>query len=609
VTALLNNKVRGNFVIKVFDLLTKVTYQMTKLLCYYYDEVHVNKPNFSRPASSEKYIICLGFKGYGEDENEHRMTKLLLHVMNEVEKSSMKKTSKEADEKYLSNVFNILIGEEETDDVRQKLLEINNDHLQMQNDFINKGIHLIHTQKVSDKKEIKMIKEEQIKQAIQWCKNYNMEFRNNLELTEEKTFPGDIVSQRMIKFGLNEKPRLFDHFLESYPHMNFEYMEDLLKSQQKNVDKLIQSEEQMQQFQIKTAFLNPFDINEEYNSKFFTAYEIMNQFPQLSQSNPTIYIHHDASGEVISAVNHYMQSKSDGKFKWFASTQPHDQKTELYEKTSKNWVFKKGKQQLDFTDSEFVKNAKLPEKADLVWMDEEFENESEFECFPSIYGQSLVALNNLKKGGHMILKQWTFFRKISRSFMALMMVLFKEVNIVKPLASPKHSSEIYLVCQDFQSDKLTAKLLKELMNFQSDLLEYVENDDPLKPSGHLPNLMDVNLTEQSEDLFRYYCHYLVILNMIPKIMIDIDINNNPGYSLEKTEQDSLEVLQARQKDVRELPNETAQNKEMEQIYIQIEKLFKSINKKIEKDFNYLTNLKKTWDKANPMSEIKTSQEL
>jgi hypothetical protein len=242
-------------------------------------------------------------------------------------------------------------------------------------------------------------------------------------------------------------------------------------------------------------------------------------------------------------------------------------------------------------------------------MDEEFINESEFENFPSIYGQALVALNNLQKGGHLVLKQWTFFRKISRSFMALMMVLFKNVQLIKPLASPKHSSECYLVCQDFQSTNMTAKLMKELINFQSDLKEYVDNDDPLKPGGHLPNLMDVNLTDELENRFRYQCHYLVILNLIPKILIDIDINNNPIYSLEKTEQDSLEVLQARQKDVKELPDEKAQNKELEVIYIEIEKLFKNINKKIEKDFSYLTNLKKVWDKANPMSEIKTNQEL
>ena len=101
----------------------------------------------------------------------------------------------------------------------------------------------------------------------------------------------------------------------------------------------------------------------------------------------------------------------------------------------------------------------------------------------------------------------------------------------------------------------------------------------------------------------------IILNLIPKILIDLDINENPIYSLEKTEQDTLEVLQARQKNVKELPDEKAQNKELEQIYIEIEKLYKNINKKIEKDFNYLTNLKQIWDKANPMSEIKTSQDL
>ena len=33
------------------------------LLNHYYSEVFITKPDFSRPASSEKYVICLGFKG------------------------------------------------------------------------------------------------------------------------------------------------------------------------------------------------------------------------------------------------------------------------------------------------------------------------------------------------------------------------------------------------------------------------------------------------------------------------------------------------------------------------------------------------------------------
>lgn len=54
----------GNFVIKIFDCFTDETIKLLQLLAFSFDNFEVAKPVLSRPCNSEKYVICLGFKGY-----------------------------------------------------------------------------------------------------------------------------------------------------------------------------------------------------------------------------------------------------------------------------------------------------------------------------------------------------------------------------------------------------------------------------------------------------------------------------------------------------------------------------------------------------------------
>ena len=63
VTALSVQKKGGTFVIKFFDIYTQVTYSLLYLLYTHYKFLYITKPNTSRPANSEKYIICKGFEG------------------------------------------------------------------------------------------------------------------------------------------------------------------------------------------------------------------------------------------------------------------------------------------------------------------------------------------------------------------------------------------------------------------------------------------------------------------------------------------------------------------------------------------------------------------
>lgn len=57
----------GHFVMKVFDLFNADTVRLIALLCELYASVRVHKPNTSRPANSERYVVCSDFVGVSKE--------------------------------------------------------------------------------------------------------------------------------------------------------------------------------------------------------------------------------------------------------------------------------------------------------------------------------------------------------------------------------------------------------------------------------------------------------------------------------------------------------------------------------------------------------------
>ena len=62
-SALAIQAVGGCYIMKIYDILTKPTVQLIYILSLYYEHVNIFKPLSSRPANSEKYLVCTGFKG------------------------------------------------------------------------------------------------------------------------------------------------------------------------------------------------------------------------------------------------------------------------------------------------------------------------------------------------------------------------------------------------------------------------------------------------------------------------------------------------------------------------------------------------------------------
>ena len=53
----------GSFILKIFDIYSIFTIKLLYILSICYERVVITKPHLSRPANSEKYVVCSGFRG------------------------------------------------------------------------------------------------------------------------------------------------------------------------------------------------------------------------------------------------------------------------------------------------------------------------------------------------------------------------------------------------------------------------------------------------------------------------------------------------------------------------------------------------------------------
>lgn len=88
----------GSYILKIYDIFSRSTLELLFLLSGTFDSVELNKPVTSRPANSERYVVCHGFKGFESDihvsEGDEYYTSIL----------SMSKNEKDDFEIYIKNL-------------------------------------------------------------------------------------------------------------------------------------------------------------------------------------------------------------------------------------------------------------------------------------------------------------------------------------------------------------------------------------------------------------------------------------------------------------------------------------------------------------------------
>jgi 23S rRNA U2552 (ribose-2'-O)-methylase RlmE/FtsJ len=201
--ALVMQKKGGTFVLKIFDCFMEHSLDLIYILSSFYDKVYIMKPQTSRYANSEKYLICKGFL-YSSNEQFYS------YLFNAFEK--MVKINSDL---YIDRFLSIPISYY----FLSKIEELNAIFGQQQIENIHYTISLIENKHKHEK--INNLIKINIKRCIQWCIknniNYNnyslpnesenyketvIEYENNNDYQEENIFTNDIVPEIPSFLGL-----------------------------------------------------------------------------------------------------------------------------------------------------------------------------------------------------------------------------------------------------------------------------------------------------------------------------------------------------------------------------------------------------------------------
>jgi cap1 methyltransferase len=154
----------GSFVCKVFDLFSYTMIQILYIVSSCFEEVYIYKPETSRPANSEKYLVCMYYKDNLSNESKSNLLKII-ELWNDKTVELTEDDSIIFKDIKVSNSF------------IQNLNNYNEQYMETQIYYLNNTIKLAE-HKIEKDKYYEII-QNQVNNAIEWCKKYDMEINKN----------------------------------------------------------------------------------------------------------------------------------------------------------------------------------------------------------------------------------------------------------------------------------------------------------------------------------------------------------------------------------------------------------------------------------------------
>ena len=157
-------QINGSFVCKIFDLFSFTMIQILFILSCSFEEIYIYKPDTSRPANSEKYLVCMNYKNNLSEETK-------MYLLNIIEKwQNMADKIDDTDSIIFKNlkIDNAFI---------QKINEYNKKYMEIQIFYLNSTLKLAETK--IEKEHYYEIIQKQVNNAIEWCNKYSVEVNKN----------------------------------------------------------------------------------------------------------------------------------------------------------------------------------------------------------------------------------------------------------------------------------------------------------------------------------------------------------------------------------------------------------------------------------------------
>ena len=155
--AIIMQKKGGSFILKIFDCFMQHSIDLLYILSSFYDKVYIIKPNTSRYANSEKYIVCKGFI-FNNNSNYYYQIfyKPFSDIMNNKDKNILRFVNIDVSLYFISRLqeYNAIFGQQQLENIYHTFSIINN--------------------KSKFEKYSNNIKNN-ITKCIHWCNKFNLE--------------------------------------------------------------------------------------------------------------------------------------------------------------------------------------------------------------------------------------------------------------------------------------------------------------------------------------------------------------------------------------------------------------------------------------------------
>jgi hypothetical protein len=172
VYALTLQKKGGHFTLKMFDCFFASTIDLMYILTAFYKKVYITKPNMSRYANSEKYIVCKGFL-YENSDSFYPVFRNAFVNMIELQHVG-RFISSQIPHYFLTRLeeYNSIFGQQQLETIYSTLILMEN--------------------KNSDR--IDSMVKSNLQKCIQWCMKYNVEYNQMFKDQTVCEMPGQSLN-------------------------------------------------------------------------------------------------------------------------------------------------------------------------------------------------------------------------------------------------------------------------------------------------------------------------------------------------------------------------------------------------------------------------------
>jgi 23S rRNA U2552 (ribose-2'-O)-methylase RlmE/FtsJ len=171
--ALTMQKTGGTFILKIFDCFMKHSIDILFILSCFYEKVYIIKPQTSRYANSEKYVVCKGFMKIKNEEFYQELEKCFVDMLKNKKEVPCRFLNIDVPYFFIQKVeeYNAIFGQKQIQNIHFTMSLIDNKYKQ---------------------EKIELLIRKNIQKSSEWCIKYEIPY--NIFFTHPNNHPNKFIN-------------------------------------------------------------------------------------------------------------------------------------------------------------------------------------------------------------------------------------------------------------------------------------------------------------------------------------------------------------------------------------------------------------------------------